>query len=292
VREPYGAGLAPPLPARVELVDVPFWPQQKYQCGPAALATVLGSAGVSVLPQQLEEQVYVPARRGSLQPEMLGATRRAGIVPYVLEPNSDALLREVAAGHPVVVLQNLRFDFLPQWHYAVVVGYDLAEGTIILRSGNDKRQVLQITDFDRRWAKAQQWAFVALPPDRLPATARESDFVAAAVAVERVAPASASRAYETALDAWPDNLLALMALGNIAYRQGRLDDAEQWYRRAAVSNPDAADAWNNLAQVRYENGRLDEAREAASRAVAIGGVRRATYERTLAAIDDALAGLP
>jgi Flp pilus assembly protein TadD len=59
-----------------------------------------------------------------------------------------------------------------------------------------------------------------------------------------------------------------------------------------VSNPDAADGWNNLALVLYENGRFDEAREAASRAVAIGGVRRATYERTLAAIDDALAGLP
>ncbi|HHK0959736.1 TPA: hypothetical protein ACQQQD_006485, partial [Pseudomonas aeruginosa] len=29
------------LPARVELRDVPFFPQEAYQCGPAALATML-----------------------------------------------------------------------------------------------------------------------------------------------------------------------------------------------------------------------------------------------------------
>ncbi|EPU4601474.1 PA2778 family cysteine peptidase, partial [Pseudomonas aeruginosa] len=28
------------LPARVELRDVPFFPQEAYQCGPAALATM------------------------------------------------------------------------------------------------------------------------------------------------------------------------------------------------------------------------------------------------------------
>ena len=176
-RQDYGVGLPQPLPERVELVDTPFYPQEKYQCGPAALATVLGSAGVTLLPQQLEAEVYLPTRQGSLQLEMLGASRRAGVVPYVLEAQPNALLQEVAAGHPVVVLQNLRFDSLPQWHYSVVVGYDLAEGTIFLRSGSEKRQVMRIKDFERSWVKSQRWAFVALPPDRLPATARESDFV-------------------------------------------------------------------------------------------------------------------
>jgi len=283
-RPEYGTGLLPPVPERAELVDVPFHPQDQYQCGPAALATVLASVGVARSPEQLENEVYLPQRQGSLQPEMLGAARRAGVLPYRLEALPNALLREVAAGHPVVVLQNLRLEFLPQWHYAVVVGYDLTEGSIVLRSGRERRLVMRIEDFDRSWVKAERWAFVALPPDRLPATAREADFVAAAAALERVSPANARRAYQTALTAWPRNLFARIAMGNVAYHLGELDAAQAEYRQATADHPDAADAWNNLAQVLYEIGKPQEARDAAMRAVAIGGPRLEIYESTLATI--------
>ena len=37
----------------VELAQTPFFPQDRYQCGPAALATVLGAAGVHVTPEEL-----------------------------------------------------------------------------------------------------------------------------------------------------------------------------------------------------------------------------------------------
>src|SRR3546814_2318796 len=35
-----------PLPRQVELSEVPFFPQEDYYCGPAALATVLAWGGV------------------------------------------------------------------------------------------------------------------------------------------------------------------------------------------------------------------------------------------------------
>lgn len=281
----YGAALPPSLPDHRELADVPFHPQDKYQCGPAALATVLGSAGIARSPQELKTGVYLPGRQGSLQPEMLAAARRAGLLPYVLAPRPESLLQEVAAGHPVVVLQNLRFSFLPQWHYAVVVGYDLREQQIILRSGTEKRLVMTQADFDRTWSRAKRWAFVALPPDRRPATAREADFVAAAAALEGVSPQAARQAYGTALAAWPGNKVAGIGLGNAAYRAGDLTGAQAAYRRATLEHPDWADAWNNLAQVLHELGRQPEALAAARQAVALGGPRRQTYESTLAEIE-------
>lgn len=286
-RPDYGAGMVPPVPQRKELAEVAFFPQDEYQCGPAALATLLHSAGVQRLPQQLVDEVYLPARKGSLQPELLGAARRAGVLPYPIEAQPHALLREVAAGHPVLVLQNLRWDILPQWHYAVVVGYDLDQGVIVLRSGTEKRLVMPIADFDRSWARAERWAFVALPPERLPATAREAEHVAAAANLERVSPAPARRAYQAALAAWPRNLFARMALGNAAYRQGQLGQAEAAYRQATLDHPQAADAWNNLAQVLHETRRLAPAREAAQRAVTLGGPRLAIYEATLRSIEAA-----
>lgn len=282
-RPPGDWGIAPgdPLPERAERQDAPFHPQEAYQCGPAALATLLGSAGIQRSPEALRDEVYIPARQGSLQPEIMAAARRAGAVAYRIAPEPRALLKELAAGHPVLVLQNLRFDWLPQWHYAVAVGYDLPAGQVFLRSGGEQRLVMDLADFDRSWAKAKRWAFVALPPDRLPATANETDYVTAAVAVERVAPATAEAAYRTAQKAWPHNLVSRIGLGNAAYRRGDLSAAEAAFRQAASEHPESGDAWNNLAQVLHERGNKTAAREAAERAVVIGGPRLPTYRKTL-----------
>lgn len=280
----WGNPATDPLPERAERQDAPFHPQEDYQCGPAALATALGSAGIRRGPEELAGEVYIPARQGSLQPEMLAAARRSGAVAYRLAPAPRALLKELAAGHPVVVLQNLRFDWAPQWHYAVAVGYDLPAQQLALHSGREQRLVMDLGDFDRSWAKSGRWAFVALPPDRLPATADEAQYVAAAVALERVAPTAAEAAYRTALGAWPRNLIARIGLGNTAYRRGDMAAAETAFRRAATEHPESGDAWNNLAQVLHERGKTAAAREAAERAVAIGGPRLPIYQRTLEAV--------
>ncbi|MFT3858674.1 MAG: hypothetical protein QM742_14630 [Aquabacterium sp.] len=66
------------LPLRVALSATPFFPQTALQCGPAALATVMGASGLDVSPEALIPQVFVPGRGGSLQIEMLAAARRHG----------------------------------------------------------------------------------------------------------------------------------------------------------------------------------------------------------------------
>ena len=286
-RPDYGSPQQAAGVSQVELTAVPFFPQDDYQCGPAALATILQHAGADRTPQQLVEQVYLPARQGSLQLELLGAARRAGTVPYVLRGDPQDLLREVRAGHPVLVLQNLRWRPLPQWHYAVVVGYDLEAGTITLRSGTERRLVMDLDAFDRSWALADRWAIVALPPGRLPASAREADYVSAAANLERVMPAQGVRAYQTALARWPGNLLARLALGNAAYRQADLALAQEHYAQAAADHPQSGDAWNNLAQVLLERGEPVQALRAAQQALDSGGPRLAHYERTLRAIEAA-----
>ena len=90
-------GLPQGLPEKIELSQTAFFPQLEYQCGPAALATVLVSAGVKTTPEELVPQVYIPERKGSLQVEMLAAARRHGMVSYALAPRFEDLLREIAA---------------------------------------------------------------------------------------------------------------------------------------------------------------------------------------------------
>jgi len=272
------------VPAQAEVRPAPFFPQEDYECGPAALAMAAAAAGRSVRPEQLVEQVYLPGRQGSLQQEMLAAGRRQGLLSYVLQPQLDAVLREVAAGHPVIVFQNLSLPIYPVWHYAEVIGYDRAESSLLLHSGRSERMVLPLHTFERTWARGGYWAMVALAPQQLPATAEPDRHAAAAAALERVQPQAALAAYTRALQAWPTHRASLLGAGNAAYALGQRARAVQVYRQAVRLHPDFADAWNNLAQVLLELGQRREARQAVARAVALGGERLPRYLELQASI--------
>jgi len=276
---------APAHPTPVELAEVPFFPQQAYQCGPAALATVLNWSGLTVTPEQLAPQVYIPEREGSLQFELLAAARRHGRVPYVLRPQLESLVTEVASGNPVIVLQNLSLPISPKWHYAVVVGFDLTQAEIVLRSGDRRRHVVSLSVFEHTWKRGDYWAFVALPPDRLPQTAEELPYLQSVVALEKLGRhEDAAVAYATALKRWPKSLGARLGLGNSLYARGDRRGAERAFRDVLRDHPDAGAALNNLAQVLAEQGRWQEAEPFARRAVELGGPQKETFEKTLARI--------
>lgn len=275
----------PDLPRQAELGATPFFPQAEYQCGPAALATSLGAAGIAVAPEALTPEVYVPARQGSLQIEMLAAARRHGAVAYPLPDRLDALLEEVAAGHPVLVLQNLGLAWVPSWHYAVAVGYDLQAGELALRSGTERRQVMTLNNFQHTWNRSQRWAFVALPPDRLPASIDAPRALEAIAAFARVGSRPAvHQAYRAAAARWPEDLPLAIGLGNAAFELGRRDEARQVFEAATRRHPDNGAAYNNLAHVLADLGDYPAARTAAQRAVDLGGPWREAALQTLVEI--------
>lgn len=253
------------LPPRVERSAVPFFPQERDHCGPAALAMALSDVGVTADPDRLADAVFLPSRGGSLQLEMMAGARRQGAVATRLTGELHALLAEVAAGHAVVVLQNLGLDLLPRWHYAVVVGYDLPAHEILLRSGTTALERLPLRTFEYTWARGGHWAVVVLPPDRLPATATEPLAVEAAIGFERAAPPDrAALAYRTLLERWPGNLLGGIGLGNTLNASGDAAGAQAAFL-AVAERHDSAVAWLNLARLRLASGDRDGARAAAQR---------------------------
>ena len=220
------------MPRKVELEATPFFPQREYQCGPAALATVLAASGVDVTPDELTAKVYVPERRGSLQPEMIAATREYDRLAVLLDPSIDALLHEVAAGNPVLVLQNLGVESVPLWHYAVVVGFDTDRDSLILRSGEDAHALTSARRFTYSWISLADWAVVAVRPDVIPATASAASFLAAASGLEAAHRNDAALvAYRAAHQRWPADTTALLGIGNVNYTAGRLAEAEAAYRQ-------------------------------------------------------------
>ena len=269
------------IPPGFELEKVPFYPQSEYQCGPATLAMALTYSDLPITPEALKSQVYTPSRKGSLQMAMIGATRRHGRIAYPIF-GLNSIWPEIAAGHPVVVLQNLGLSWIPVWHYAVVIGYDFRENTVILRSGTTARKVMSFFTFEKTWARSDYWGLIVLKPTQLPAIAREKDYLAAVFGLEKSRQFDAAiKGYQNALTRWPQSLIGLMGLGNSLYAVGDLQGAEAAFRMAVKNHPEAAGAYNNLAQVLLEQGHKLEALEAAQMAVAIGGPMSEIYKSTL-----------
>lgn len=264
--------------AAIELDAVPFHPQEQYQCGPAALATMLEWSGVDTTPERLVPVLMIPARQGSLQIELQAQSRAQGRVPFPLRGDFAAMQAELAAGHPVLVLQNLAFDWKPVWHYAVVVGIDPVAQTVILRSGRERRHVVGWSTFERTWARAGHWGLVILPPGTLPASADTAQIVSAAVPFEEKHRwASAEKIYRSAQQRWPRQIVFALGVANSRYAQGDLHGAEQAYRRVVADFPQDPVGYNNLALVLADLERWHEAERLAAHAVSLGGPLQAEF---------------
>lgn len=294
VSPPQSAALLNETPAQfrdaVVIPDVPFFPQEDYQCGPAALATVLGASQLRVSPEELVPLVYVPERQGSFQIEMVAAARSYGRLAYQLPPTLQAMFSEVSRGHPVLVMQNLGLDWYPQWHFAVVKGFDLQQGQVILNSALTEDYRLALTTFERTWARAEHWAVLVVEPGIMPLHAEPDRYFNAVVALEASnTAAQVSPAYRSGLERWPDNSNLLMGFGNLLYGQGDITGAAEHYQRTIDFHPDYAPAYNNLAQIRLQQNNLEQAFTLAQKAVELGGDFSDNYAQTRQRVQTAIA---
>jgi len=85
-----------------------------------------------------------------------------------------------------------------------VVGYDLDQKQILLQSGGQHADPLSLRTFEHTWARAQYWAMVVLPPERLPVSQQPMQIFAAATTLEQIDPAAARRTYRSITQRFPD----------------------------------------------------------------------------------------
>jgi tetratricopeptide (TPR) repeat protein len=244
----------------VELAATPFYAQERYQCGPAALTTVLAASGAEVTLDEIVNKVYLPGRQGSLQFELLAAARTEGRLPYTVDGTLEAIWQELEAGRPVLVLQNLGVAAIPRWHYAVVIGIDAERGEVVLRSGTDERRVMPTRTYLHTWRRGGYWGMVVLQPGELPAAVERSRYFEAIAALEQAGRVEAAAiAWQTALDKWPGDTVALFGLANSRFAMRDYRAAVAAYRDLLEHDPSEIAARNNLALALAEQGEYDDA---------------------------------
>lgn len=234
--------------ADIELTTTPFFPQKEYQCGPAALATLLVSADVPTLPDLLSPNLYIPNMHGSLQLEIVASIRDHDRVPYQIGSTIKSIIAELNAGRTVLILQNLGLETFPIYHYAVVIGVT-SEGQIILRSGTTERLLMNAEKFLSTWEKAGKWGVIALKSHELPTDNDILRYLKDVAAIEATGNVQfAEQCYTTVLHSFPDNDIAMFGLANTMLAQHNFTTAAIFYSYLLKFNPDHAEATNNLAE--------------------------------------------
>jgi len=224
----------------------PYIEQDIGHCGPATLAMAIAATGNSYNVDEITSQVYSPNVKGSLQENMISAARRQGYLAIHIT-GFISLIKELEAGNVVIIFENLGINWIPQWHYALVTGYDLQNKTLAMHSGPQPNQFMTMKEFELSWKLTNYWALVVLPPGEVSASADEITHLHAAAALEKMKNfEAAKRAYLGILGNWPNSLIARIGLANAYYNLGDYSTAVRYLQTAIKLYPDSVEARTNL----------------------------------------------
>ena len=138
--------------------DVPFYAQEAYQCGPAALAGVMNYWKIEVVPDDIAKEVYSRSAKGTLNIDMVIYPRQKGLLAVQYAGNMKDLKKNIDSGYPLVVLVDYGFWVYQVNHFMVVVGYG-ADG-VIVNSGHEKSKFIPEADFIKSWEKTTFWTLL------------------------------------------------------------------------------------------------------------------------------------
>lgn len=254
-------------PDQTFIKEVPFFKQEQNHCGPASVAMMLKFRGKEIDMQELNAQMYIPGKAGTLQTDISTSISRQGMLSIpVIDLNS--LLLELSLGNPVLIFLNLGFEIAPQWHYAVAIGYDLKKPNILLHSGPVEHYEMDLKKFERSWHLGGYWAKVVLSPGQLSVTGTELMHATTASALEqRDMLFEAKKSYESMLTRWPTSLSAFIGMGNVTYTENNFSESQRYLEKATKSHPESSLAWHNLAIAQGANKKLKAAHESSKKAL-------------------------
>jgi predicted double-glycine peptidase len=151
----------------VLVADVPFFPQDEYQCGPSAIATVINywygkEKTARHLPfDQAVAHTYSPSARGVLGLDLMLYARKLGFDAKEREGSIEELRNCIDRGIPVIVLVDYGFSLYQRNHFMVVTGYTGA--SIVVNSGRRQGRHIAYEDFNKIWKKTAFWALIIKP---------------------------------------------------------------------------------------------------------------------------------
>ncbi len=152
--------VTPSKPSQL-IKNVPFYPQQKYQCGPASLAGVLNYWGVDISPEEIAEDIYSRSAGGTLDADMILYAERKNLRVRSYRGDLENIRVNIDSGNPLIVLVDYGFWIYQESHFMVVVGYN--EDGIIANSGKHRSTFISRKAFLKSWERTKFWTLLVTP---------------------------------------------------------------------------------------------------------------------------------
>jgi ABC-type bacteriocin/lantibiotic exporter with double-glycine peptidase domain len=132
---------------------VPFYPQEKYMCGPSALTSILNYYSVGYDIDEVTEAVFEEKIQGTLLMDMLIYAKIKGFTAQVYNSDLLDLKARLRDKRPVILFLNLGSREKPKGHYIVAIGFDDESKTLIAHSGLTRAQIFPYKAIMDDWQK-------------------------------------------------------------------------------------------------------------------------------------------
>jgi len=157
------AGVSPPEDTQASrmIQNVPFYPQEEFQCGPASLAGVLNHWNINVSPEEIASEIYSKSARGTLNIDMGLYAEKRGLKARQYRGSPEDIKNKIDSGYPLILLVDEGFLIYQKNHFMVVIGYG-GEG-ILANSGREQHKFIPVKDFLRSWERTKFWTLLITP---------------------------------------------------------------------------------------------------------------------------------
>jgi ABC-type bacteriocin/lantibiotic exporter with double-glycine peptidase domain len=146
-------------------IELPFYRQSDYQCGPSALASVINywnrKAGLPEISlQEIIDSIYSQGARGVLGIDLEIYARKKGFDTIQKSGTVEELKAFINEGIPPIILVSYGFSVYQLDHFMVVKSYN--EKGIIVNSKKPD-QFISYKELSRIWKRAGYWMLVIKP---------------------------------------------------------------------------------------------------------------------------------
>lgn len=132
---------------------VPFYPQEKFMCGPSALTSILNYYSVGYDINEVTAEVFEEKIQGTLLMDMLIYAKLKGFRAKVYNSDLLDLKARLRDKTPLILFLNLGSREKPKGHYIVAIGFDDESKTLIAHSGLMQAQIFSYEAIMKDWEK-------------------------------------------------------------------------------------------------------------------------------------------
>jgi tetratricopeptide (TPR) repeat protein len=243
------------------LEKVPPIAQKAYQCGPAALESVIRYWGGSADADSIGKAIYGPRTRGVFNFSLAQYAKTLGFWTEIHEEwGAEDLRQWLRKGVPPIVMLDTGTLWVRTYHFVVLKGFDDRMKIFYANTGVLETQAIDYGEFERRWKKASHWSLIVSPPEKVDWELDEAKSIELALIFEKNGNLNQAKQWlESALIKNPESLAGKFNLANIYSRSNRPEQAKILYQELLNKNPDRPEISNNLAWIYYEEGRYEDA---------------------------------